>query len=163
MTKNIFVSVGSTHFDALISKIDSQEFIDLAKSMGYGTIFAQIGSYEGEINNLENYFSYASPEEFKNYLEKSDLVIGHAGAGTILEVLQLGKPIIVVVNDQLMENHQTELACECSKNGLLQMSTVNDFIEAFKKVGSLESRKIEFDGTQFVSAIDDHFHFRITK
>ena len=163
MTKSIFVSVGSTHFDALISKIDSKDFIELAKSMGYGTIIAQVGCYEGEIKHLENYFSYASPEEFKNYLENSDLIIGHGGAGTILEVLQLGKPIVVVVNEDLMENHQTELAYECSKKGLLQVSTVSNFFEAFRKVVTLEPRKIEFDGTQFVAAIDDHFHFKITK
>ena len=33
-----------------------------------------------------------------------------AGSGTILEGLSIGKKLVVVVNDKLMDNHQTEIA-----------------------------------------------------
>ncbi|CAI1995583.1 hypothetical protein SEUBUCD646_0G02190 [Saccharomyces eubayanus] len=40
----------------------------------------------------------------------SDLVISHAGTGSILDSLRLNKPLIICVNDSLMDNHQQQIA-----------------------------------------------------
>ncbi|QHS73281.1 N-acetylglucosaminyldiphosphodolichol N-acetylglucosaminyltransferase catalytic subunit ALG13 [Saccharomyces paradoxus] len=40
----------------------------------------------------------------------SDLVISHAGTGSILDSLRLNKPLLVCVNDALMDNHQQQIA-----------------------------------------------------
>mgnify|MGYP004702322093 CR=1 FL=1 len=157
MGKTIFVTVGSTHFDSLISFIDTQEFISEAKTLGYDNIIAQIGSYPDKINNLKNTFHYSAPEQIKENFEKADLVIGHAGAGTILEVLQLGKPLIVVVNDTLMENHQTELARECAQKGVLRMATISSLVDVMREENP--GHRIAFNGEQVISLLDEHFHF----
>jgi beta-1,4-N-acetylglucosaminyltransferase len=47
------------------------------------------------------------------------LIIGHAGAGTCLEVLELGKPFVSVINRALMDDHQCELAEQMAKEGYL--------------------------------------------
>jgi beta-1,4-N-acetylglucosaminyltransferase len=36
--------------------------------------------------------------------------VASAGSGTILEGLSIGKKMVVVVNDKLMDNHQMEIA-----------------------------------------------------
>ena len=51
---------------------------------------------------------------FPQDMESADLVISHAGAGTCLEVLRLGKPLIVIVNRSLLGNHQVGSALELS-------------------------------------------------
>ncbi len=44
-------------------------------------------------------------------------VVSHAGAGSIFEALRLSRPLVVVVNDALADNHQWELATAMSERG----------------------------------------------
>ena len=55
----------------------------------------------------------------------SNLILHHnaIGSGTILDVLRLGKPLIVVPNPSLLDNHQVELAEALEKLGYLHSST----------------------------------------
>ncbi|KAN0061576.1 N-acetylglucosaminyldiphosphodolichol N-acetylglucosaminyltransferase catalytic subunit alg13 [Thecaphora frezii] len=65
-------------------------------------------------------FQYAP--SLDEYIRQSDVVISHAGAGTIIETLRLpGKPpaLIVVANASLMDNHQAELADALGREGYL--------------------------------------------
>lgn len=52
-------------------------------------------------------------------VNRADLVISHAGAGSCLGVLSAHKPLIVVINEDLMDNHQEELADKLADEGYL--------------------------------------------
>ena len=58
-----------------------------------------------------------------------------------MEGLGLKKPLLVVVNESLMDNHQMELAEELSKQNYIKMTTVPRFqsdFETFLTVGSFK-------------------------
>ncbi|KAL2928589.1 UDP-N-acetylglucosamine transferase subunit ALG13-like protein [Bienertia sinuspersici] len=60
-----------------------------------------------------DYFTFSS--SIAESLRSASLVISHAGSGSIFETLRLRKPLIVVVNEDLMDNHQVELAEELAE------------------------------------------------
>ncbi|KAH7674641.1 N-acetylglucosaminyldiphosphodolichol N-acetylglucosaminyltransferase protein [Dioscorea alata] len=116
--KMVFVTVGTTCFDALVKAVDSPQVRHELWSKGYTHLVIQMGrgshfpsKFSGEDGSLAvDYFTF-SPS-IADYLKSASLIISHAGSGSIFETLRLGKPLIVVVNEDLMDNHQRELAEE---------------------------------------------------
>ncbi|XP_027338886.1 UDP-N-acetylglucosamine transferase subunit ALG13 homolog [Abrus precatorius] len=113
----VFVTVGTTCFDALVRAVDSNDVKQALFAKGYTHLLIQMGhgSYlptksEGDGSLAVDYFTFSS--SIADHLRSASLVISHAGSGSIFETLQLGKPLIVVVNEDLMDNHQSELAEE---------------------------------------------------
>jgi beta-1,4-N-acetylglucosaminyltransferase len=94
-----------------------------------------------------------------SYFQSADLVIGHAGAGTIMETLKLGKPLLVVVNDKLMQNHQTDVAQALRDRGLLSMATVSTFLATFR-AHDFTAHKLTFSPDGFINALERHFQFQ---
>ncbi|KAL2335152.1 hypothetical protein Fmac_016365 [Flemingia macrophylla] len=114
----VFVTVGTTCFDALVKSVNSDSVKQALFEKGYTHLLIQMGrgSYlptksEGDDGLLAvDYFTFSS--SIADHLRSASLVISHAGSGSIFETLRLGKPLIVVVNEDLMDNHQSELAEE---------------------------------------------------
>ncbi|KAK3418536.1 hypothetical protein EUGRSUZ_H04472 [Eucalyptus grandis] len=119
--RTAFVTVGTTCFDALVRAVDTREVQQELSARGYTDLVIQMGrgTYTPKKSNGEDgslvvdYFTF-SPS-IVDYLRSASLVISHAGSGSIFETLRLGKPLIVVVNEDLMDNHQTELAEELAE------------------------------------------------
>ncbi|KAJ7978008.1 UDP-N-acetylglucosamine transferase subunit ALG13-like protein [Quillaja saponaria] len=124
----VFVTVGTTCFDALVRAVDSQTIKKELFTKGYTHLVIQMGrgSYiptksTGENGSLDvHYFTFSS--SIADHLRSASLVISHAGSGSIFETLRLSKPLIVVVNEDLMDNHQSELAEELAENKHLYCS-----------------------------------------
>lgn len=54
-----------------------------------------------------------------DYISRADLVVSHAGAGSLFEALRAGKKVLAVPNGALMDNHQVELASELAAQKFL--------------------------------------------
>jgi len=87
----IFVTVGhQMPFDRLIRVVDAW-----AEREGRADLFGQIG--EGAY--WPSYFPAApflTPAQFQDRLGRSSAIVAHAGTGTIIAALQLGRPILVL-------------------------------------------------------------------
>lgn len=115
----VFVTVGTTSFDSLVKAVDTEQVKQELFRKGYTHLLIQMGrgSYIPTTKSAEesgglavDYFTFSS--SIADYLKSASLVISHAGSGSIFETLRLGKSLIVVVNEDLMDNHQSELAEE---------------------------------------------------
>ncbi|XP_012354528.2 putative bifunctional UDP-N-acetylglucosamine transferase and deubiquitinase ALG13 isoform X8 [Nomascus leucogenys] len=123
--KCVFVTVGTTSFDDLIACVSAPDSLQKIESLGYNRLILQIGrgTVVPEPFSTESFTLdvYRYKDSLKEDIQKADLVISHAGkgAGSCLETLEKGKPLIVVINEKLMNNHQLELAKQLHKEGHL--------------------------------------------
>lgn len=96
----IFVTVGTTEFDALVQAMDAwaagrEE--PVVMQIGHGTY----------VPRHAQHFRFAPT--LGPYYEGADLVVAHGGLGTTMEVLHLGKPLVSVSNPDRYDRHQEEL------------------------------------------------------
>ncbi len=87
----IFVTVGhQMPFDRLIRCVDTW-----VGQTGNADIFGQIGKADYKPKNFR-YKDMLDLSEFRNMISKADLIVSHAGTGTILYALEAGKPILIM-------------------------------------------------------------------
>ncbi|KEG11272.1 putative glycosyltransferase family 28 protein [Trypanosoma grayi] len=108
------VTVGSTQYNALIEAVDSEEVCKMLQRRGVTRLLVQTGasSHKMQVRSAHGVTLevFAYRPKLEEVIKEAALVISHAGAGTILEVLEHQKPLIVVPNRALMSDHQLELA-----------------------------------------------------
>ena len=143
--RRVFVTVGTTSFDALIETMDSPAVSASLKSKGYDGLTMQIGRGVYKPNRIAKKtlgFDVKIVEylpSIEDELRDAALVISHAGAGSVFETLKFGKPLLVVVNESLMDNHQKELAMELEERGHVKWCVpegLRDAIEGLADDGS---------------------------
>lgn len=124
----LLVTVGTTRFDALIEVIFSEPAVEALRKAGYTRWRVQHGASPVPNTMPPTIQIEAFPyrPDLKADFEWADLVIGHAGSGTVLDVLRdnKGKRLIIVTNDLLMDGHQSELASQLSSMGICKATSV---------------------------------------
>ncbi|MDB9281712.1 glycosyltransferase [Halorubrum ezzemoulense] len=74
-------------------------------------VIIQVGESSIKPTNAE-WFEFCSPEEHSSYISDADLVVSHAGTGTILKAIQVESKIVLFPRlsekNEARNNHQVE-------------------------------------------------------
>ncbi|KAJ1675621.1 hypothetical protein EV182_000904 [Spiromyces aspiralis] len=134
----IFVTVGSTGFDTLVASVCSTQFLESAKREGFDEIVVQYGASGACFTPPRDLlpvrvsgFSYSNSIE--EHYDSASLIVSHAGSGSILAALRRGIPLVVAINDRLMDNHQRELADALAEMNHLVVSKPSELAVALRK------------------------------
>lgn len=99
----IFATVGTQlPFDRLIQALD-----DWAGAHADTEVFAQIGRGGYEPRHI-GWSHDLDPREFRSRLEACDAIVAHAGMGTIISAVELGKRVIVMPRRAALGEHRNE-------------------------------------------------------
>nr|CAB3221196.1 UDP-N-acetylglucosamine transferase subunit ALG13 homolog [Phallusia mammillata] len=124
---SVFVTVGTTSFDELTELVTSEPILKILETKSYSSLLVQYGRGHHQVKECNTaglkINGYRYKDSISGDITNADLVISHAGAGTCLEVLGARKPLVVVVNEKLMDNHQFELAKQLHQDGHLLYCT----------------------------------------
>mmetsp|Transcript_14549 Transcript_14549/g.24070 ORF Transcript_14549/g.24070 Transcript_14549/m.24070 type:complete len:168 (+) Transcript_14549:151-654(+) len=167
MGGTVFVTVGTTLFDELIRILDSKQAHTLLFRKGYTRLLMQIGkgSHEPGLSQVPGFqveFYRYKPTLAEDYRNAS-LIISHAGAGSIMESLELRKPLVVVVNELLMNNHQTEIASELAECGHLVHAVCSNLLDVL--AGADFSKRVLLlppDTKRFARIVDEVMGIKVS-
>ena len=127
----IFVTVGEQlPFDRLISAIDTW-----AADSG-AEVLAQIGNTQLRPNSIK-YKKHLNPVEFKNAIMAAEVIVAHAGMGTIITALELEKPLLVMPRQASLGEHRNDHQFATAKRFLEQgyIDVAFDVPTLIKKLG----------------------------
>ena len=115
----IFVTVGAQMpFDRLVEAVD--RWAGQQGGQGRSDVFAQTGDGAYRPRHIEH-VRQMEPHAFRAKMIAADFIVAHAGMGSILTALELGKPILVMPRrGDLMEtrnDHQVATASKLSAFG----------------------------------------------
>ena len=111
----IFVTVGTQlPFDRLIKTIDTW-----AGAQPYAEAFAQIGPAQYRPCHMP-WAEFLDANECRRKTEQADVVVAHAGMGTILTSLELGRPVIVMPRLSALGEHRNDHQLDTAKKLLAQ-------------------------------------------
>ncbi|MEM6333619.1 MAG: glycosyltransferase [Planctomycetota bacterium] len=101
--KRVFVTVGTQlAFDRLIEAMDAWA----ATAEGV-EVFAQIGPSDYQPRHMA-FKGFVTPGHCHSAMSAADVIVGHAGMGTILGSLELGKPVLVMPRLEAKGEHRSD-------------------------------------------------------
>jgi UDP-N-acetylglucosamine transferase subunit ALG13 len=132
----IFVTVGvQLPFDRLVRAVD-----EWAGERARTDVFAQIGPSEYQPRYIE-FSAFVDPPEFRRLVEAADVLVAHAGMGSIITALELGKPLLVMPRRADYGEHRNDHQLATARHMLAQnvISVAENESELVSKLDHLDA------------------------
>jgi UDP-N-acetylglucosamine transferase subunit ALG13 len=130
----IFVTVGTQlAFDRMVAAVDRWAATRNAE------VFAQIGPGNLVPRHLE-YRRFMTPAQCRERMLAAEAIVAHAGMGTILSALEMGKPLLVMPRRAALGEHRNDhqLATTRRFAELGSVSVAMDAAELHRKLDELD-------------------------
>lgn len=99
----IFLTVGTQlPFERLVSAVD-----DWAGNHPGEKVFMQTGDVSYQPKNAD-FSAFTAPDQWEALFAEAELVISHAGMGTLLRSLDIGKPLIIMPRLASLGEHRND-------------------------------------------------------
>jgi len=104
MTDHLFVTVGAQMaFDRMIKVVDNWAAVTDRDV----ELFAQIGPTSFRPRHLPH-VDFMGPEEFAERVDWADVIVSHAGMGTIISALVSGKPLVLLPRQGILRETRND-------------------------------------------------------
>ena len=152
----ILVTVGTQDksFKRLINEIDNL----VNKKIIKDEVIMQTGytDYDGNIKH----FAFTSQDELDELVQKCDILITHAGVGSIFKGLEYDKKVIAVPRlkkyHEHVNNHQLDISNNFKEAGyIMVVNDISDLGKAIKDIKKFNPRKLEIDNQELIDTVEE--------
>lgn len=154
----ILVTLGTQDkgFERLLKEIDKL----IKKELITDKVIVQAGHTKYESKNME-IFDFKSQKELDKLRKEADLIISHAGVGSILDSLKYGKKVIGVARlkkyGEHTNDHQLQILEKFSNDGyIIKAQSVDKLYDAIEKSKNFEAKKYKSNVNNMIKIIDNY-------
>lgn len=154
----ILVTLGTQDkgFERLLKEIDKL----IKKELITDKVIVQAGHTKYESKNME-IFDFKSQKELDKLRKEADLIISHAGVGSILDSLKYGKKVIGVARlknyGEHTNDHQLQILEKFSNDGyIIKAQSVDKLYDAIEKSKNFEVKKYKSNVNNMIKIIDNY-------
>ena len=140
-----------------------QDFSRLLKYIEESNIKDEIivqAGYTKFNSNKMKIFDFINYDDMERYIEKADLIITHAGTGSVLTPLKMGKKVIVCSRlskyGEHVDNHQKQLTEVLKEAGyILELDENNKLNDLIHDLNDFKPKKYISNNTEFIKKLKD--------
>ena len=154
----VLLGTNDKKFTRLLDAIDSQ----IKNKKIKDKVIVQAGCTDYKSDNME-IFDLIDKEKLDKLVDEADIIITHAGVGSILGALEKNKKVIAAARlskyNEHTNDHQVEILKEFKERGyILELSDFDKLDEVIKEAKKFKPKKYESNNKKFVKILDDYIN-----